>query len=367
MISARDARASRASWWGRWPATGHVLWRIARPEAPSPLRALAQAVTVETREVPAGGGALRVVVYRPARPCATLVLNGGFVPESTDDPRLQNFASALAETGFLVLTPDYPAVRELAFTPTTIDQIRDVIRAVRAERDLGGDGPLAMIGLSYMATLSLKAALRPEIESPPDYLGVFGGYEDFTDLMHDVFREEYHFGETGVPVDPYGRFLVVRSLVDYFDPPPDERARIRELALWCGQKCAPRDIDEAAARLSPRGQKAFEALRAFDPARSPDLWRAMLHDHRAVSEALSVREPPERLRSRLFILHSAYDHVLPYTHSVRLHARFPSSDLVLTTLFTHVNPRLNPLTALSHARELWKLLRVFHRLMAVRE
>jgi pimeloyl-ACP methyl ester carboxylesterase len=224
-----------------------------------------------------------------------------------------------------------------------------------------------MIGLSYMATLSLKAALRPEIESPPDYVGVFGGYEDFRDLMHDVFREEYRFGKTGMPVDPYGRFLVVRSMVDYFDPPPDERERIRELALWCGQRREPEIVEEAAEHLSPRGRKAFEALRAFDPARSPDLWRAMLHDHRDVSEALSVREPPERLRSRLFILHSAYDHVLPYTHSVRLHARFPSSDLVLTTLFTHVNPRLNPLTVLSHARELWKLLRVFYRLMAVRE
>src|SRR3989338_1743202 len=64
MISARDARTGRASRWGRWPATGHVLWRIARPEAPSPLRGLAQAVTVETREVPAGGEPLRVVVYR---------------------------------------------------------------------------------------------------------------------------------------------------------------------------------------------------------------------------------------------------------------------------------------------------------------
>jgi pimeloyl-ACP methyl ester carboxylesterase len=366
MTHARR-RATCAGRWTRWPATGHVLWRIARPEAPSPLRALAQAVTVETRELPVGGKALRVVVYRPARPCATLVLNGGFVPESTDDPRLQNFASALAETGFLVLTPDYPAVRELAFTPTTIDQIRDVIRAVRARPELGGDGPLAMIGLSYMATLSLKAALRPELESPPEYLGVFGGYEDFRDLMRDVFREEYRFGETGVPVDPYGRFLVVRSMVDYFDPPPDERERIRELALWYGQRREPEIVEEAAARLSPRGRKAFEALQAFDPARSPDLWRTMLHDHRDASEALSVWEPPERLRSRLFLLHSAYDHVLPYTHSVRLHARFPSSDLVLTTLFTHVNPRLNPFTVLSHARELWKLLRVFHCLMAVRE
>jgi hypothetical protein len=73
------------------------------------------------------------------------VLNGGFVPESTDDPRLQNFASALAE----MVSRAHPRLssrRALAFTPTTIDQIRDVIRAVRAQPDLGGEGPLAMIG-----------------------------------------------------------------------------------------------------------------------------------------------------------------------------------------------------------------------------
>ena len=312
MISARDAGAARASRWGRWPATGHVLWRIARPEAPSPLRALAQAVTVETREVPAGGEALRVVVYRPARPCATLVLNGGFVPESTDDPRLKNFASALAETGFLVITPDYPAVRELAFTTTTIDQIRDVIRAVRAERDLGGDGPLAMIGLSYMATLSLKAALRPEIESPPDYLGVFGGYEDFRDLMHDVFREEYRFGKTGVPVDPYGRFLVVRSMVDYFDPPPDERARIRELALWCGQRSRARDRrggGGAPLAPGPEGVRGAAGVRprtvarplARDAPRPPGVVRGALGAGAARAASQSALYPPQRLRSRLAV------------------------------------------------------------------
>lgn len=348
--------------------TWHVFWRIARPETPSPVRRLfAPSVAVEERELPAAGVNLRVRVYRPAAPAATLVVNGGFVADSIDDPRLENFATALAETGFRVLTPDYPAVRSLTFTPSTIDQIHAVLRGVRGSPELGGAGPLGLIGLSYMATLGLKAALRPDLPSPPEVIGVFGGYADFCDLMHDVFRETYRYDGTDVPVDPYGRFLVLRSVVDYFHPPPEERDALRELALRCGRREPEARIGEAVGRLSPAGRASFHALRHFTPADSPQLWETILRDHRDVCEALSIREPPDRLRSRLVLLHSGYDHVLPSSGSVALHRRFPSAELVLTTLFTHVNVRLTPGLAWSQLREFRNVARVFGRLMALQE
>ncbi|MEO5656597.1 MAG: hypothetical protein ABIO65_01190 [Nitrospiria bacterium] len=361
----------RAPRWMRGLKTWHVLWRIARPEAPSPLRRFfAPSVAVEERELPAAGLTLRVRVYRPARPvasAATLVVNGGFVAASIDDPRLKNFATALAETGFLVLTPDYPAVRTLTFTAGTIDQIHAVLRGVRDSPELGGAGPLGLIGLSYMATLGLKAALRPDRSSPPQVIGVFGGYADFRDLMHDVFRETYRYGTTDVPVDPYGRFLVLRSVVDYFDPPPEEREALRDLALRCGRREPEPAIEEAVGRLSPAGRASFHALRHFTPAGSPQLWETILRDHRDVCEALSIREPPAQLRSRLVLLHSGHDHVLPSAGSLALHRRFPAAELVLTTLFTHVNVRLTPGLAWSQLREFRHVARVFGRLMALQE
>ncbi|MBI3609037.1 MAG: hypothetical protein HY207_13850 [Nitrospirae bacterium] len=366
-MSTLPSGGGRAPGWLRWLKTGHVFWRIARPKAPSPLRGLAQAVAIENREVPAAGARVRVVVYRPRRPYATVVVNGGFVEESTDDPRLKNFATALAEVGFLALTPDYPAVRSLTFTPETIDQVHDVIAAVGRDPELGAGRPLAVIGLSYMATLSLKAALRPDLDVPPAYLGIFGGYEDFALLMRDVFQEAYRWDDTDVPVDPYGRFLVLRSVVEYFDPPPADRDLICELALRCGRCEASEVIEAAAGRLSPQGRAAFDRLRTFHPDRSPELWQTILRDARERCEALSVRESADRLRSRLILLHSCYDHVLPYTHSVRLHQRFPASELVLTTMFTHVNLRLSPRAVLSQMRELGKVSGVFSRLMALQE
>ncbi len=358
---------ARGPRWLRWVKTGHVFWRIARPDAPSPLRGFVQAVSIEHREITTSVTRLRVVMYRPSLPYATVVVNGGFVEDSTDDPRLINFATALAEAGLLVLTPDYPAVRSLTFTPETIDHVHDVIAAAGRDPDLGAGRPLAVIGLSYMATLSLKAALRPDLDVPPAYLGIFGGYEDFALLMCDVFEETYRFEGTSVPVDPYGRFLVLRSVIEYFDPPPAERDLIRELALRCGRREAPEVIEAAAGRLSPQGRAAFDRLRTFHPDRSPELWRTILHDTHERCEALSVREPADRLRSRLILLHSGYDHVLPCTHSVRLHQRFPASELVLTTMFTHVNLRFNPRAVLSQVRELRNVSGVFASLMALQE
>ena len=78
-----------------------------------------------------------------------------------------------------------------------------------------------------------------------------------------------------------------------------------------------------------------------------------------------MREPAERLRSRLVVLHSVYDHILPCAGSKELHRLFPESTLVLTTMFTHVNPRLLPMQLWSQWRELGALSRVFRELIAL--
>lgn len=356
----------RAPRWMRALKTWHVLWRIARPQAVSPFRRLASPVTVEERVLSDGAVTLPVRAYRPAVSWATVIVNGGFVEESIDDPRLKNFATALAEVGFLVLTPDYPAVRTLTFTPTTIDEIAAVLRWVRRTPDLGGPAPLALVGLSYMATLGLKAALQTG-DPPPAFVGVFGGYADFRDLMHDVFRETYRYEDLTVPVDPYGRFLVLRSVIDYFHPPAEERDRLRELALWCGRRAPESAIEDAVRGLSPAGRAAFESLRRFSPSASPAVWDTILRDHYQIAEALSIRESEARLRSRLIVLHSAYDHVLPTTGSLALARHFPAAELVITTLFTHVNVRLTAGRARSQYRELRKVSRVFQQLMAIQE
>lgn len=356
--------AQRSTWRSR-VNTWHVFWRIARPSRASPFRRLTHPVSVSESLVPLPSGSLRVRLYRPPVHSATIVLNGGFVRESIDDPRLVNFATALAETGFLVLTPDYPAVRALEFTPATIDQIVGLVGYLRQSSDWCGQRPLALIGLSYVGTLSLKAALRPDLTAPPEFLGVFGGYADFGELMRAVFEDAYRSNGIAVPVDPYGRFLVLRAVVDHFDPPSVERDRIREVALSIGRRRPRAEIDADIADLSPAGRACVAALRAFHPDRAPEQWGRILREFRDTIEDLSVREPAERLRSRLVILHSVYDHILPCTGSILLHQQFPESRLVLTTIFTHVNPRLSPALLWSHARELGALSGMFGELMAL--
>lgn len=343
----------------------HLFWRITWPDGRSPFRWASRPVSVGEREVSVAGVMLRVREYRPDLPSATMVLNGGFVSESIDDPRLVNFARALAEIGFLVLTPDYPAVRTLDFDPVTIDQISGIIAYARRQAQPDGVHPLVVLGLSYMGTLSLKAALRPELARPPELIGVFGGYADFGDLMHEVFLDVYCSHGYEVPVDPYGRFLVLRSALAYFQTPDSERDQIRGIALAIGRQRDPGEIDRSVQALSPAGRACVEAIRRFHPDRSPEQWRRIFEGAGGLIEGLSVREPPERLRSRLVILHSVYDHILPCSGSIALHRRFPSADLVLTTLFTHVNVRFSPRTLWSQIRELLVLLRLFGRMIAL--
>jgi pimeloyl-ACP methyl ester carboxylesterase len=322
-------------------------------------------VSIGERELSAAGIVLRVREYRPDRSAATVILNGGFIPESVDDPRLVNFATALAEIGFFVLTPDYPAVRTLDFDPETIEQIAGVIAYVRRHSSPCDADPLIVLGLSYMGTLSLKAALRPSLAQPPECVGVFGGYADFGDLMREVFCDVYRTDGVEVPVDPYGRFLVLRSALAYFKAPESERDQIRAILLAIGRQRDSTEIDPAIQSLSPAGRSCVVGLRQFHPDRSPQQWRSIVEGSRALIEALSVTEPADRLRSRLLILHSVHDHILPCSGSVALHRRFPRADTVLTTLFTHVDVRLSPRTLWSHASELRALSRMFGQLIAL--
>jgi pimeloyl-ACP methyl ester carboxylesterase len=322
-------------------------------------------VSVGERDVLAAGVVLRVREYRPDRSSATIVLNGGFVSESVDDPRLVNFATALAEIGFSVLTPDYPAVRSLDFDPATIDQIAGIIEYARRQPSSSDENPLIVLGLSYMGTLGLKAGLRSGLVPPPECIGVFGGYTDFGDLMREVFYDVYRADGVEVPVDPYGRFLVLRSALAYFDAPESERDQIRAIVLAIGRKRSKSEIDSAIQILSPAGRACVEVLREFHPDRSPQKWRSIVTGSRHLIDALSVTESADRLRSRLLILHSVHDHVLPCSGSVALHRRFPSADIVLTTLFTHVDVRLSPRTLWSQARELLALSRMFGQLIAL--
>jgi hypothetical protein len=343
--------------------TWNLFWRIARPEGRSPFRRVSRSVSVGEWDVSVAGVRLRVREYCPDVPSAIMVLNGGFVPESMDDPRLVNFARALAEIGFLVLTPDYPAVRTLDFDPTTIDQISGMIEYARRHAHGEGALPVMVLGLSYMGTLSLKAALRPELAQPPEFVGVFGGYADFGDLMHEVFLDVYRSHGDEVPVDPYGRFLVLRSALTYFEAPESEREQIRAIALALARQHDRVEVDRSVRGLSSSGRACVEALRRFHPDRSPQQWRRILEGSHELIEALSVRESPDRLRSRLMILHSVHDHILPCSGSIALHRRFPSADLVLTTLFTHVNVRFSPRTLWSQVRELRALLRLFGQMI----
>jgi pimeloyl-ACP methyl ester carboxylesterase len=168
-----------------------------------------------------------------------------------------------------------------------------------------------------------------------------------------------------VPVDPYGRFLVLRSAIGYLDAPPEERERIREIALAIGRQLDPAEIEGAIRTLSPGGVACVEALRRFHPDRQSEQWRRIVGGSRELIEALSVTESPERLRSRLMILHSVYDHILPCSGSLALHRRFPAADLVLTTLFTHVNVRVSPRALWTQVRELRALFRMLGGIIAL--
>jgi pimeloyl-ACP methyl ester carboxylesterase len=270
-----------------------------------------------------------------------------------NEPRLVNFARALAASGFFVMTPQVQGIAEYRVEAESADVIGRAAQAFANELDAPKVGLLA---ISFSGGLALMAATNPDYSNSIAWVATIGAYYDLAHVLR--------FFATGDAVRPdgsvehltaheYGPLIVLCDRPgDFFSQEDSAKANqaIRLLLSDQGKRS-----EALTAQLSPAGQEMMQRIyhRQLDGLRE-----AILAEIEKNREQLDAASPAGRVRflqMPVLLLHGSDDNVIPPTELLWLQEHVPSEQLLnalVSPAITHVEvghkARLSERLALVH-------------------
>jgi len=317
-----------------------LLARIADPAAKGwianysvhPVEVRDETFDFQGRSIPA-----RVYVPAGIRSAPGIVVVHGMHELGINEPRLVNFARALAASGFVVMTPLVQGIAEYRVEPESADLIGTSAVAFAHELNVPKVGVLCV---SFSGGLALLAATEPQYRPAIAWIATIGAYYDLAHVLR--------FFATGEAVRPdgsvehlapheYGPLIVLSDHAEDFFPPQDaDKAReaIKLVLADQGGK------SEAITRqMTPAGQELMQRIyhEHFDGFRP-----AILAEIDKDREQLAAASPAGRLaliQSPVFLLHGSDDNVIPPTELLWLKDNIQAQYLgaaLISPAITHV-------------------------------
>jgi pimeloyl-ACP methyl ester carboxylesterase len=338
-----------------------ALTHFIDPQASGPLlRFETHAVTTEEVSIVAPDGAVAARLYLPvgvAHPRGMVAVHG-IHHLGMNEPRLMEFARAIAGSGLAVLTPQIDSLADYHVDGSSIPQIGE--SAIWLQQWLG-TGPVTVTGISFAGGLSLFAACDPRYAPHIRALVLMGAYDDLARVSRFLAtsQEELPDGRTiRYAAHDYGASVFVYAHLSQFFPPGDLAAAQEALRNWLWEE--PGKAQPALERLSPPARATMDALfaRRIDEVR-PQILDAIKMDQTELA-AISPRGHLAGLRTPVYILHGSADNIIPPAESLWLEKDVPREDLravLITGAFSHVDPEKNS--------SLYENLRLVHFLGAV--
>ncbi|HXZ14284.1 MAG TPA: alpha/beta fold hydrolase [Candidatus Sulfotelmatobacter sp.] len=320
-----------------------LLTHFTDPEATGPiLRWESRQVTTEDVPISTSGEPIPGRLYKPAgisRPPG-MVIAHGIHHLGINEPRLVNFARAMAGTGIEVLTPELTSLADYHVDAASIAAIGE--SAGWLDQHLG-NRRVTVTGVSFAGGLALLAACDPKYAPHFKALVLMGAYADLARASRFLVTDEEEFpdGRTlKFPAHPYGAQVLVYARLDKFFPPNDLPAAYEALRYWLWEQ--PEDARSWLAKLSPASRTTMESLfnRQFDTLR-PKMLVAIRADQPQL-DAISPHGRIAGLRIPVFILHGTADDIIPASESAWLQREVPPADLraaLITPVFSHVDAK----------------------------
>ena len=300
-------------------------------------------------------------VYLPqAAVRAALVLVPGAAEGGRRDARLVEFAGSLARSGFAIVVPDVPALRELRLTPDSVADLAAAVDFLRTgphtERYLGPDTRFGIGAFSVAAGLAVLAALEPESTGRLDYLLLVGGYYDLPRTLTWLTTGHYGTGELQQEMRPdsAGKWVYALSHAQSLRRASDREALAELARVRLVDPAA--DVDGLIAGLGPEGRSVYEFIVNRDPERVQELIGRLPAAARSDIEALDLAERElGGLGPELILVHGLDDNIIPWGESAALAAAVPPDRVRLYLLhgLQHVDRDFDGLDAW----RTWKALR----------
>ncbi len=303
-------------------------------------------------------------VYRPLeQPLAGLVLLHGASPLGKDEPRLVDFAAALASTRFVVLVPDLVGLRQLKLRAVAAREIADTVQYMHSTPGLAPGGRVGIIALSVASGPALLAATEPGTRERLRFVLTIGGYYDMLDTLTFSTTGDFKDGTQWrhrAPND-YGKWVLVLSNVDKLPSASDRRA----LAVIARRKLEnPKaNVDALLARLGADGRAVYEFINNADRRRVEGLFAQLPAGIKSEIQALSLSNRDlSEIEANVILVHGLDDPMIPYTESVALARALPPARVSLFLVNGLVHVDLKPALA-----DYWRLYRAVYTLLLERD
>jgi pimeloyl-ACP methyl ester carboxylesterase len=322
------------------------------------------AVVQNKARLQSGLQVLEAITYRPVRslPKRALVLVPGISELGCYHPRLIALSRFLASRGFLVITPDIIKFREFKIAPEAIDEIAFWYLHARNLEGGASVGRVGLSGISFSGTLALMAAARHEIRDDVAFVLAIGPYDDPLRCSRQWFAADpADSTQNYYPTRFYAKWIIMLAALDMLGR-EEERHLISDVLMHLLLQKEP---PNALPSLTPDGQRWYHLATARGDDSDPEL-AAKIEQH--LTPVLYERIMPDRvvgsLRCPVFLVHGAFDDLIPPDESIRLRNRITSSKsyLVISPFITHTHPWDKPLSRIQTLTAVFDLLRFFYRL-----
>lgn len=304
-----------------------------------------------------GAGVVRARMYLPVGDADApgLVVLHGVHYLGIDEPRLINFAAAMASCGLRVLTPEMPGIKDYHIDPAAVGVIGDSVKWFAQKTG----APVGVMGLSFSGGLALVAASEPAYKNDFKFV--------FTVGAHDSMARVANYYMTGLDVRPNG--------TDEHLKPNDYGALVLEYEhlrdfLSAQDDAAIRPVlrdhlyedphAEALAETKLTTVQRTEAMQLMD-AGSPATSAEIAKDDTRYAAQMAAVSPDGRLGTMttpVFLLAGKADDVVPSAETLWLAKELPRRTLkamLISPVLSHVNLD----EAKPKARDEWRLVHFF--------
>ena len=323
-----------------------VLDLVGDKPVPSWLRRfVSEPIAVRDLQLPLASGTVRARLYTPLAPsnsgpknAPALVVLHGVHHLGIDEPRLENFATAMAACGVQVLTPELPDIKDYQVGSNSIATIGESAAWLRNE-DSGR--PVGVLGLSFSGGLSLLAAADPKYQQDIRFVLAVGSQDEMSRVAtyyrtgQDVRPDGSE--ETLAPHE-YGPLVLEYEHVGEFVPAADVAPIRAVLRAHLYEDAAAERF--ALARLSTAQTAEAKALMNTSlPATRTALERA---DERHADDmaAVSPHGRVATLKTPVYLLHGAGDNIIPSAETEWMASELPKRSLkavLISPVLSHLD------------------------------
>jgi dienelactone hydrolase len=251
-------------------------------------------------------------LYRPSGKGrhSGLILAHGAIKGGKDDRALWFAGQSLARAGHVVLVPQLDNLSRFRLHRDDIDAL--VASFQYLARQEFSNGKIGMFGVCLSAPLALLAATEPDINQDVAVVTSWGGFYNVNDWLQAVISGRYIDKGTAKSWRPRTSLIeeTPKWLIELL-PDPSDRVCIEKMLRG-------NSTDSTKSDLSPSGQALYELLTNRDPERVKDLWARLDPEIRQTLDSLSPHTKVAQLKTKIAIIHSFNDDVIPWVESCKL-------------------------------------------------